>query len=155
LAVCVSACTKKEASSGGESAAPAGNRVVNLAIWSNYVSPEMLAEFEKSSGIKVRISNYSSNEELLAKLQAGASGYDVAVPSDYMVFAMVKLGLLEPLDYAQLGNSKSLDAKFMKKAFDPENKFSVPYDWGTTGIAVNRDLYKGELKSWKQLFSNP
>ncbi len=130
-------------------------KIVNLAIWSNYASPELLAEFEKKTGIKVQISNYSSNEELLAKLQAGATGYDVVVPSDYMVFAMIKLGLLSELDYSRLPHSKSLDPRFLKKPYDLENRFSVPYDWGTTGIAVNRDLYKGEMKGWKNLFNNP
>ncbi len=142
--LCASACTKK-------SQVP----VVNLAIWSNYVSPALLSEFEKRAGIHVQVANYSSNEELLAKLQAGASGYDVAVPSDYMVFAMSKLGLLHELDYSRLLNAKLLDPRFLKKKFDPTNKYSVPYDWGTTGIAVNRLLYKGEIKSWKDLFSNP
>src|SRR5690349_11677714 len=91
----LASCTKKQ---------DAQNKVVNLAIWSNYVSPELLAEFEKETGIKVLVSNYSSNEELLAKLQAGASGYDVAVPSDYMTFVMKKLNLLQDLDRTQLTN---------------------------------------------------
>ncbi|MGK5081908.1 spermidine/putrescine ABC transporter substrate-binding protein [Bdellovibrionota bacterium FG-1] len=147
--VSLSACTKK--SSSGDWAA----KVVNLAIWSNYVSPELIKDFEKKTGIKVQVANYSSNEELLAKLQAGASGYDVAVPSDYMIFAMIKLGLIRELDRTQLSNFKALDAKFLNKSFDPGNKFSVPYDWGTTGIAVNRTLYKGEIKGWKNLFTNP
>jgi len=160
------ACTKKPDSPGapvsGSSSSPAdaasapgGSHVVNLAIWSNYVSPELLADFQKKTGIQVQVANYSSNEELLAKMQAGASGYDVAVPSDYMVFAMIKLGLIHELDYAQLPNSSRLDSKFLKKPYDPDNKFSVPYDWGTTGIAVNRTLYKGEIKGWKNLFNNP
>jgi spermidine/putrescine transport system substrate-binding protein len=140
------ACTKKETQT---------QRIVNLAIWSNYVSPEFLAGFEKKTGIKVQVSNYSSNEELLAKLQAGASGYDVAVPSDYMVFAMIKLGLVQELNQSLLPNSKALDSNFIGKSYDPGNKFSYPYDWGTTGIAVNRDMYKGKLKSWKDLFETP
>jgi len=144
-----SACTKNTQSPAGSS----GSRVVNLAIWSNYVSPELLGVFEKKTGIKVQVSNYSSNEELLAKLQAGASGYDVAVPSDYMVFAMIKLGLVRELDYSLLPNSKSLDTKFLKKPYDPGNKYSVPYDVGTTGIAVNRTLYKGQIKGWKDLLT--
>jgi spermidine/putrescine transport system substrate-binding protein len=157
LVIMAAACTPKaNAPQGGEALAPAASpSVVNLAIWSSYVSPELLTEFKKRTGIQVQISNYSSNEELLAKLQAGASGYDVAVPSDYMVFAMIKLGLVRELDFAQLPNSKSLDPKYLKKQYDPENKYSVPYDWGTTGIAVNRDVYKGELKGWKSLFGNP
>jgi spermidine/putrescine transport system substrate-binding protein len=99
------------------------------------------------------LSNYSSNEELLAKLQAGASGYDVAVPSDYMIYVMVKLGLLRHLDYSQFSHSKLIDPKFLNKSYDPKNKYSVPYDWGTTGIAVNRTLYQGQIKGWKDLFS--
>ncbi|MGZ3689705.1 MAG: polyamine ABC transporter substrate-binding protein, partial [Bdellovibrionota bacterium] len=145
LSLALVSCTKK-------TSAP---QIVNLAIWSNYVSPELLAEFEKRTGIKVQISNYSSNEELLAKLQAGASGYDVAVPSDYMVFAMSKLGLLQRLDYSRLSNAKSLDSHYLKKQYDTENKYSIPYDWGTTGIAVNRETYKGSLKGWNDLFNNP
>jgi spermidine/putrescine transport system substrate-binding protein len=159
ISLAVSAgCTKKSeapAPGAGSEGSTSGGRVVNLAIWSNYVSPELLAEFEKKTGIKVQVANYSSNEELLAKLQAGASGYDVAVPSDYMVFAMIKLGLIRELDYTQLPNAKSLDPRYLKKPYDSENKFSLPYDWGTTGIAVNRTLYKGEIKGWKSLFSNP
>ena len=130
-------------------------RVVNLAIWSNYLSPELISLFEKKTGIKIQISNYSSNEELLAKLQAGASGYDVAVPSDYMIFIMRKLGLLEELDFSQLSNTKSLAPKFLKKSYDPENKNSVPYNWGTTGIAIHRNLYSGTVKGWRDLFEKP
>lgn len=155
-------CTKKsdapEASSpqsGSAKQSPGSERVLNLAIWSNYVSPAMVAEFEKRSGIKLQISNYSSNEELLAKLQAGASGYDVIVPSDYMVFAMVKLGLLKALDRTQLPHSANLDPRVLKKTYDPENVHSLPYDWGTTGIAVNKTLFKGKIRGWKDLFSQP
>jgi spermidine/putrescine transport system substrate-binding protein len=158
IALSLCSCTKKE---GGEAAnataSPAAGtpRQVNLAIWSNYVSDETLKEFERRTGIQVAVSNYSSNEELLAKLQAGASGYDVVVPSDYMVFAMSKLGLLKEVDRAKLPHASSLDPRFLKKPFDPENRYSVPYDWGTTGIAVNRSLYKGKIAGWKDLFTNP
>src|SRR4051812_24156796 len=71
-----------------KSVASTTTSVVNLAIWSNYLSPELIDQFQKQTGIQIQISNYSSNEELLAKLQAGASGYDVAMPSDYMIFVM-------------------------------------------------------------------
>lgn len=151
-----SGCTKNSTDSG-KSAAEAGDgsRVVNLAIWSNFVKPELLKEFEKRTGIKVQVSNYSSNEELLAKLQAGASGYDVVVPSDYMVFAMIKLGLLKELDFSKLPHSKLVDPTYLKKHYDPTNKFSVPYDIGTTGIAVNRTLFKGKISGWKDFFNTP
>ncbi len=151
LAFALFACTPKPSAIPN---IPVG-KVVNLAIWSNYTSPELLQDFQKRTGIQVQISNYSSNEELLAKLQAGASGYDVAMPSDYMVYAMTKLGLLKALDFKKLSNFKSIQAKFLKKNYDPKSEYSVPYDWGTTGIAINRTLYKGKVMGWKDLLTNP
>ncbi len=146
--VSLGACQKNKSDSASNT-----KKEVNLAIWSNYVTDEMLAEFEKQTGIHVNVSNYSSNEELLAKLKAGASGIDVAVPSDYMVFAMAQMGMLETLDRAQIPHSADLDAKLMGKEFDPANKYSLPWSWGTTGIAINKNLYKGSLKGWNDLFS--
>jgi spermidine/putrescine transport system substrate-binding protein len=134
---------------------PSEQHIVNLTTWSNYIEPSLLAEFEKKTGIKVNISNYASNEELLAKLQAGASGFDVAMPSDYMVYVMTQLKLIRALDLAQIPRSKELDPKLMKRAYDPTNQYSLPYDWGTTGIAVNRKYYKGEIKGWKSVFDQP
>ena len=99
---------------------------MNLAIWSNYVKPEILQEFEKRTGVKVQVSNYSSNEELLAKLQAGASGYDVVVPSDYMVFAMSKLGLFKELDYTQLPNFKSTGLALSEEAVRSDQQILRP-----------------------------
>lgn len=139
-------CTKK-------SDAPKKEREVSLAIWSNYLSPEVQEKFTKATGIKIRVSNYASNEELLAKIQAGASGIDVAVPSDYMVEILAKSELLQPLDLAKIPNRSGLDAAVLKQEYDPENKYSLPYAWSTAGIAVNRDLYKGPLKSWKDFFA--
>jgi len=125
---------------------------VNLAIWSNYLTPEMISTFEKNSGLKLQISNYSSNEELLAKLKAGAAGIDVAVPSDYMVYAMAQMQMLETIDGAKIAALADLDPKLLAKEFDPKNSVSLPLNWGTTGIAINRTLYKGELKGWRDLF---
>ena len=96
---------------------------MNLAIWSNYVKPEVLAEFEKRFGVKVQVSNYSSNEELLAKLAGRSIRLRRRRASDYMVFAMSKLGLLKELDYSQLPNFKSLDSRYLKRQFDPTNKY--------------------------------
>jgi spermidine/putrescine transport system substrate-binding protein len=137
------ACTKKE------------SPTVNLAIWGNYLTPAMQEKFEKESGVKLRLSSYSSNEELLAKIQMGSSGLDVAVPSDYMVNILIKMNLLEPLTMADLPNSAGIDDSFLKQSFDPENKFSLPYSWTTTGIAVNKDLYKDSIRGWKDLLANP
>ncbi|MEK2644927.1 polyamine ABC transporter substrate-binding protein [Bdellovibrio sp. BCCA] len=144
----LSACTKKEQVSYDK-------KEVNLSIWGNYLSPELQAQFEKETGIKINISNYSSNEELLAKIQMGSSGIDVAVPSDYMVDIMRKMSLLEPLKAELIPNKNLVSTEFLKQNFDPENQFSLPYTWTTVGIAVNRELYKGAVHSWKDLLDNP
>lgn len=128
-------------------------KVVNLAIWANYLSPEMQEKFTTETGIKLRVSNYSSSEELLAKLQSGASGIDVAVPSDYMVGVMIKLGLLEPIESEKVPNRAGLDPALLKLEFDPVNRYSIPYSWIVTGIGINRDLFKGKVESWKSLLA--
>lgn len=140
-------CTKKTQES-------ADSKVVNLSIWGNYLTPELQDKFEKETGIKIQISNYSSNEELLAKVQMGSSGIDVAVPSDYMVDVMTKLNLLEQLNASLIPNKGLVSDQFLKQSFDPENKFSVPYIWTTSGIAVHRELYKGPMSTWKDLLAN-
>ena len=145
-------CTSKKDSSPVTQKGP---RVVNVATWSNYLSDDLIQSFEKKTGIQVQISNFSSNEELLAKLQTGSSDFDLIFPSDYMVFTMSKLGLLHELDPQKIPNSQQIDPQYLKRDFDPSNRFSVPYDWGTTGIGINRKVYQGSIKSWKDLFEKP
>lgn len=145
ILIVICACVKPESTP----------KVINLSTWSNYVDPTLLKEFEVQTGMKVNMSIYSSNEELLAKIQAGASGIDVAIPSDYMVTIMQKLDLLHPLNENKIPNKELITPEFLKQNFDPENKYSLPYAWSTAGIAVNRELFKGPIKSWKDVFSNP
>lgn len=125
---------------------------VNLAIWNNYLPEEVQKKFTEQTGIKINITNFSSNEELLAKIQMGSSGIDMAVPSDYMVDVMIKLGLLENINKQEIKHFGQISKDVLAQPYDPENAFSVPYAWTTTGIAINRDLYKGEIKGWKDLF---
>ncbi len=139
----LSACEKKN------------EKVLNLAIWGNYLSPDLQKKFTEQTGIEIRMTNYSSNEELLAKVQTGGASFDVAVPSDYMVGVMAHLNLLEPLDRKQLPHFQNLDTQFLHQDYDPQNQFSVPYGWTTAGIAINRDLYKEPIHSWKDLFEKP
>ena len=161
--VALTGCTKKPDPTpglpgAGVTPAPAlktGAREVNLAIWANYLSPETVAKFTAKTGIKLNITNYSSNEELLAKIQAGAAGMDVAVPSSYMVAVLRKLDLLQPIDSSKVANRAGLDPAFMKDESDPENRYSLPYSWTSVGLAVNRDLFKGEIKSYQDLFTKP
>lgn len=120
--------------------------------WSDYVGPELLESFERQTGTKVVVDTFSSNEELLAKLQSGASGYDVTVPSDFMVSVMMKQGLLAELDPAKIPNTRQLVRGLEKLPVDPEHRFSVPYLWGTVGIGYDSSVIPTPPDSWAVLW---
>jgi spermidine/putrescine-binding protein len=103
--------------------------------WTDYIAEEVLTQYEEEYGVDIIYDTYASNEDLLAKLSAGATGYDVIFPSDYMVAQMIELGLLAEIDTAQLSNFGNLDPQFVDAPFDPGNAHCVPYQWGVTGIA--------------------
>ena len=128
-------------------------RVLNLFIWSNYIAPETLARFEARYGVKVQVDLYDSNEALLAKLQAGNAGYDVIVPSDYSVQVLIAQNLLRPLDHSALPNLRNIEASFLDRPYDRGNRYSVPYFWGTTGIAYDRTRVAEPVDSWAALWN--
>jgi spermidine/putrescine transport system substrate-binding protein len=136
-------------------AAPAAGSAgsLNVANWTDYTSPDLIKKFEAESGVKVTLDTYDSNETLLAKIQAGGGGYDVIVPSDYMVAQMVTLGLLEKVDAAAMPNGKNIDPAFLDVYFDKGRAYTVPYLYGTTGIAVDTGQVKNPPKSWKEFFT--
>ena len=125
-----------------------------LYNWSNYFPPELLKKFEQESGIKVTLDVYDSNETLLAKLQAGAAGYDVIVPSDYMVGIMIDEGMLEKIDTAQMENFAGVMPPHDSTPFDPKREYSAPYMWGTTGVTYDSARVPGGQleESWKEFF---
>jgi len=125
---------------------------VNLYAWSEYIPQALLDGFTEETGIKVNYDTYSSNEELLAKLQAGASGYDVVIPSDYTVAIMIKQGLLDELDLSKVPNFANIYDNLKNPDYDPGNKYSVPYQWGTTGLAINRDKVTAPITKWADLW---
>jgi spermidine/putrescine transport system substrate-binding protein len=128
---------------------------LHLYNWTDYTSPEMIAKFEKETGIKVSIDTYDSNETALAKLTSGASGYDLIVVSNDFVPIFVSQGLFEPVDVAAMPNFKNLDPAWQKRSWDPDAKYSVPWVWGTTSYSVDTAVYKGPLDSLKTLFEPP
>jgi spermidine/putrescine transport system substrate-binding protein/spermidine/putrescine transport system permease protein len=126
---------------------------LNIYIWSDYLSPRLVHGFEQEFHCHVNYDYYDSNEALLAKLQAGNAGYDLVAPSDYMVEILIQQGLLAPLDKSRLPNVwANVDPRFLGLPFDPHNEYSVPYAWGTTGIAYRSDLVKGKVDSWDVMF---
>jgi len=120
--------------------------------WANYISNKTIPDFEKEFNVKVIYDNFSNNEELLAKLQTGAGGYDVIFPSDYMVGIMRKQNLLEELDMKNIPNFKNIGSRFRDLPFDPGNVYSIPYFWGTTGIGYNSEKITENIDSWKILW---
>lgn len=108
--------------------------------WADYIDEEMITQYEETYGVDVIYDTFASNEDLLAKLQAGAEGYDVIFPSDYMVSIMIDLGLLSQIDTADLANFANIDPQFVGAPFDPNNDYCVPYQWGTTGIGYRADV---------------
>lgn len=127
-------------------------RIFHLYAMSEYFPASVLKDFEQKHNVEVRYDNFASNEELLAKLQAGATGYDLIVPSDYMVRSLIGSNLLLPLDLTQIPNSKSLAAEFQNSPYDPGNKHSIPYTWGTTGLIYNSKHVKPKKESWDLVF---
>jgi len=125
---------------------------LHLFTWSDYTEESVVKEFERRFGVKVVTDTFGSNEELLAKLQGGAAGYDVVVPSDYMVSILIKQGLLAELDHAKIPNLAHVYKHLKGLYYDPQNTYSLPYLWGTTGIGYNADLVKPPPESWQALW---
>ncbi len=125
---------------------------LSVYAWADSIAPDMVAKFEKETGIKVTVDAFSSNEDLLTKLQAGSSGYDIVTPSQHFVKIMVDSGLLENIDASSMEAFQQILPEYQKQWWDPTGNYSVPLAFGNAGYTVNRDLYKGPVDSWKYYF---
>lgn len=112
--------------------------VLYLFNWNNYIAPETVKRFEQSCNCELSQDYYSDNEEMLAKLAAGATGYDLIVPTGNAVDSLIRQGALKPLDKSLLSNLKNINPAYLNTAFDPENKYSVPYAYTLTLLGFNR-----------------
>ncbi|MEJ2177843.1 MAG: extracellular solute-binding protein [Gammaproteobacteria bacterium] len=120
--------------------------------WTEYTPPELVEKFEKETGIKVSVDTYDSNETLLAKLQAGATGYDLVVPSQNFVPIMIQEGLIQKVAVYDLPNYANYEDRWKKPEWDPEHEYSAPWQWGTTSFAFNNELYSGKGESLREFF---
>ncbi len=123
--------------------------------WGEYIDPETLEMFEEETGIRVIYDEYETNELMYPKVAAGATKYDVICPSDYMVEKMIKEDLLREIDFNNVPNAKTnIGAQYWEQSrqFDPENKYSVPYCWGTVGILYNKTMVDEPVDSWNILW---
>lgn len=137
-------------------AAQAAQKQVVVYNWTEFIPQDVLADFEKETGIKVVYSIFESNEAMFAKVKmVGGRGYDVIFPSSYFVELMHKAELLQRLDHEKLPNLKHLDPMLLDQAYDPKNQYSIPYMWGSLGLSYNtKHIPKGSLNKWSQL-TNP
>jgi spermidine/putrescine transport system substrate-binding protein len=128
------------------------SKELNIYNWSDYIAEDTIPNFEKEFGVKVNYDTYEDNEALLAKLQSGATGYDIVVPTGYMVEIMIKQGLLAPIDHKNIPNLKGVSTDLQNPPYDPGRKHSVPWQWGTTGFAYNSKKVTGKVDSWRLLW---
>lgn len=136
-------------------AATAGlSETLALYNWGDYINPEVLTAFTAETGIDVTLDTFSSNEEMLAKIQAGATGYDIVFPSVWMQDIMVKLDLLHETNINQNPDFARIDPAFLRSVEDPDSSFCLPYAWGTVGIFYNEDV-TGPISGWADFFAIP
>lgn len=157
--------TANEPSTGGQKVTSTGfvcpepnprievtSKELNIFVWTEYFPQDMLDCFQMVYGIKLNRDEYSSNEEMYAKVSAGGTSYDLVQPTDYIVNLMIRKDLLQELDHSKLPNMGNLDPNWMNKDFDPGNKYTIPYLAGTDAIVYNADTVKELPQSWADLW---
>lgn len=155
IALGLCTCMTAALLSGCGSANKYPNGKVYVYNWGEYIDPETLDMFEKETGIQVIYDEFDTNETMYPKVEAGASNYDVVCPSDYMIQKMIDNDLLQELNWDNIPNAKAnIGAQYYEqsKAFDPGNRYAVPYCWGTVGILYNKTMVDEPVTSWSILW---
>lgn len=130
-----------------------GNTIV-FYNWGDYIDPELLTQFEEETGYSVIYETFDSNEAMMTKIEQGGTRYDVAVPSEYMIEQMIEADLLQEIDHSLLPNLENINPRFLDLEFDPNNRFSIPYFWGTLGIIYNTNYVdESEVQQWNDLWN--
>ncbi|MEZ5778171.1 MAG: extracellular solute-binding protein [Paracoccaceae bacterium] len=128
--------------------------VLNIYNWGNYTNPDLIKKFEEENDVKVTITDYDSNTTALAKIEAGGHGFDIVVPSHSYIPIFVEKGLLMESRPDQMENFKHVAPQWVDVDWDPGRHYSVPWQWGTTGIAVNKTAYSGDINT-SAIFMEP
>ena len=137
---------------GALAAATSTQPVVNVCSWGEYIDEELITRFEEETGIRVNYQTVESNETLYSLLKSGGGDYDVIVPSDYMISQLIEEDMLEELDYGLIPNFSLIDDQFKNLPYDPDNRYTVPYAWGTLGIIYNAAMVGEDITSWSAMF---
>jgi spermidine/putrescine transport system substrate-binding protein len=128
--------------------------VLNIYNWGNYTSPELIEKFTADTGIEVTITDFDSNETALARVRQGGHGFDIVVPTHNYVQQWIAEGLLQPLDTEIVTDLDNIEPRWREVDFDPGREYTVPWQWGTTGVIVNTSLYDGDINT-ADIFLNP
>ena len=135
--------------------APAkGSTTLYVYNWGEYIDPDTITMFEEETGIKVVYDEYETNEIMYPKVEAGATAYDVLCPSDYMIQKLIENDLLQEINFDNIPNVKNIGQQYFDQSqeFDPENKYSIPYCFGTVGILYNKTMVDDPVDSWSILW---
>ncbi|MDD2649043.1 MAG: spermidine/putrescine ABC transporter substrate-binding protein [Eubacteriales bacterium] len=126
--------------------------VVNVFNWEDYICEDVLQMFEQETGIKVNYMRFTTNEDMMVQVRADSSKFDVVFPSDYCIERLAAEGLLEEIDFSKITNFNQIADNLLNPDYDKENKYSIPYMWGTVGILYNSTMVKEPITSWASLF---
>lgn len=132
----------------------ASNEVLNIYNVGDYIDEDLIDKFEKETGIKVVYETYDTNESMYQKVKSGSSKYDLVFPSDYMVEKMASENMLQEIDFNNIPNYNYISDDFKSPTYDPNNKYSVPYLWGTFGILYNKNIVTDTVDSWDILWDS-
>jgi len=150
-----SAAGAPSAAPSAASAAPSAAAIENelfIYNWSDYIAPENITAFEAMHNTTITYDTFANNEELLAKLQGGASGYDLACPTAEFLVPMIEEGFIDKLDASRLPNMAHIDPALLSQKWDPNNEYHVPKDFGTTGILVRKKVVTEPITSWREFY---
>lgn len=137
---------------GGKTGGATSNGEVNVFNWGEYIDESIFQDFQAQTGIKVNYKTFDSNESMYATLSSGGAGYDIIIPSDYMISRMIEEDMLEKLDFANIPNFSDIDPTLKNPEYDPTGEYSVPYMWGTVGIIYNTTKVTKPVEGWDILF---
>lgn len=143
--VLLAACGKSSESGGGSAA---GKSTVTVFMYSEYIDPALVQRFEKETGLKIVLDTYENTEEMMSKVSSAGDQYDVVVVSDHAIPVMAARGIFRTLDLRKIPNAKNVSKRFARPPYDPDGKYSLPYQWGTMGLIYRKDKLPDFVPSW-------
>lgn len=131
-----------------------GDNTLHLYNWGDYIDPDLITKFEEETGYVVSYETFDSNEAMYTKVSQGGTAYDLTVPSEYMIERMIDEDRLIELDHSRIKGLENIDPDLLDMAFDPDNRYSIPYFWGTLGIVYNTQFVEeGAIQHWDDLWN--